>query len=134
MRNNEARFDLRCEWGEAGVIALASASDVIVVVDVLSFSTWVDIAVSRRGEILPFPERGPGAEEFAQRHRAALARSRGEGRYSPRCSMQAGRYQNSTVSLTGVRACRASDELLKATVDQGLPAPKVTASRSAVKC
>ena len=82
MRTVKARFDLSCEWGEAGVAALAPASDIVVVVDVLSFSTCVDIAVSRRGEILPYPHKGPEAEKFAQQHRAVLARSRGDGRFS----------------------------------------------------
>jgi 2-phosphosulfolactate phosphatase len=82
MRTGKARFDLGCEWGEAGVVALSPAFDVVVVVDVLSFSSCVDIAISRRGEILPYPDKGQGAKEFAEQHRAALARSRGEGRFS----------------------------------------------------
>ncbi len=82
MNTREATFDLGCEWGEAGVVALASGSDVAVIIDVLSFSTCVDVAVSRGGEILPYPLKGPGAERFAEEHRAALAQSRGEGRYS----------------------------------------------------
>src|SRR3972149_4737361 len=79
MNAREVAFDLGCEWGAAGVVALASVSDVVVVVDVLSFSTCVDIAVSRQGEFLPYPPRDPAAEQFAKKHHAALARARGRG-------------------------------------------------------
>ena len=82
MKTREAGFDLSCEWGNAGVLALASVSDVVVVVDVLSFSTCVDIAVSRGASVLPYPSQEPGAEEFAKKHHAALAGARGEGQYS----------------------------------------------------
>ena len=43
----------RCEWGPAAVTALAPA-DVTVVVDVFSFTTCVDVAVSRGATILPY--------------------------------------------------------------------------------
>ncbi len=82
MKTSEVKFDIRCEWGEAGVLALAPISEVVVVIDVLSFSTCVDIAVSRGGEILPCSARGLEAERIAKAHDAELARSRGEGRYS----------------------------------------------------
>ena len=82
MRTDKARFDVECEWGEAGAVALAPASDVIIVVDVLSFSTCVDVAVSRGAEILPYHSESPGRETFAEQHRAELAQSRGEGQYS----------------------------------------------------
>ena len=71
----------RCEWGAIGLDALAAA-DVIVVVDVLSFSTCVDIAVSRGGTVLPYSWKGDAASRFAREHGAELARARGEATYS----------------------------------------------------
>src|SRR5216684_6516630 len=71
----------RCEWGLAGVEALAPA-DVTIVVDVLSFTTCVDIATARGASILPYPWRDPSAAEFARAHRAELAEKRGQARYS----------------------------------------------------
>ena len=77
----------RCEWGEAGVAALASA-DVIIVVDVLSFMTCVDVAVSRGAAILPHrwihphPWQAPEAAEFARAHQAELAGKRRQAKYS----------------------------------------------------
>jgi len=50
---DQARFDVRCEWGLAGVKHLAPA-DVIVLVDVLSFTTSVTIAVSRAAVVYPY--------------------------------------------------------------------------------
>ena len=45
MYFDQAEYDLRCEWGMQGLLALAPDSDAVVIVDVLSFSTAVDIAV-----------------------------------------------------------------------------------------
>ncbi len=44
-----------CEWGLNGVHTLRERCAVLVIVDVLSFSTAVDIAVARGAEIVPFP-------------------------------------------------------------------------------
>jgi 2-phosphosulfolactate phosphatase len=71
----------RCDWGVVGHDALAPA-DVVVIVDVLSFSTCVDIAVSRGVAILPYAWKDDSVLAFARRHDAELAGSRGEGRYS----------------------------------------------------
>jgi hypothetical protein len=47
------RYGAPSEWGAVGLDALAPA-DVVIVVDVLSFSTCVDIALSRRLDLRPF--------------------------------------------------------------------------------
>ena len=43
-----------CEWGPRGIETLAPRARVFVIVDVLSFCTAVDIAVSRGGFVIPF--------------------------------------------------------------------------------
>jgi 2-phosphosulfolactate phosphatase len=75
-------FELRCEWGEAGARLLAASSDVVVIVDVLSFSTCVDVAVSRGAEILPHPPGSADLREFAERQGAEAAGARGGARFS----------------------------------------------------
>ncbi|MEV6604686.1 2-phosphosulfolactate phosphatase [Kutzneria sp. NPDC051319] len=56
MNNDVFRQDgyrLRLEWGADGVAALASSCAVLVVVDVLSFTTAVDVALNRGGRVVP---------------------------------------------------------------------------------
>jgi 2-phosphosulfolactate phosphatase len=76
-------FDVRCEWGLAGVERIAP-SGVIVVVDVLSFSTSVDVALSRGATILPYCWNDDSAAAYAREHSAELAshRKRASGKYS----------------------------------------------------
>ena len=59
-------YDLRCEWGPRGVAALAPISDVVIIVDVISFCTCVDIAVARGATVYPFGWGDEGAAGFAQ--------------------------------------------------------------------
>ena len=65
MTFDQQEFDIRCEWGEHGVAVLAPISDAIIIVDVLSFSTSVDIAVSRGAMIFPYRGRADTAAEYA---------------------------------------------------------------------
>ena len=77
----QADYACRCEWGPAGATALAAA-DVTIVVDVFSFTTCVDIATGRGGEILPYRWADPTAVEFARAHGAELAGKRRLTKYS----------------------------------------------------
>jgi 2-phosphosulfolactate phosphatase len=69
-------FDIRLEWGAAGVAALAGSCAVLVIVDVLSFSTAVDVAVGRGARILPLPWRDQRAAHAASAAGAVLAGAR----------------------------------------------------------
>lgn len=73
MYFDQQEFDVRCEWGERGVEVLAPISHVVIVVDVLSFSTSVDIAVGRGATVFPFSWKDDRAAEFAAAVRAELA-------------------------------------------------------------
>lgn len=78
----QAGFDVRCEWGLAGIEAFAPTSDVVVVVDVLSFTTCVAIATANGAVALPYRFRDETAPDFAARAGALLASSRGGHGYS----------------------------------------------------
>ena len=69
----QSGFDVRFEWGAEGAAALAPTSEIVVVVDVLSFCTAVDIAVARGASVFPFLWRDNRAAHFARQARAALA-------------------------------------------------------------
>ncbi len=61
-------------WGAAGARSLAAANDILVIVDVLSFSTSLTIAVDRGAQVWPFPWGTDGAEQFAREINTTLTR------------------------------------------------------------
>jgi 2-phosphosulfolactate phosphatase len=73
VRFRQAEFEVRCEWGLEGLRELGPVSGVVVVVDVLSFTTAIDVATARRGVILPYPLKGESAASYARTHNANLA-------------------------------------------------------------
>ena len=68
-------YDLRLEWGLDGVAALGEACAVLVVVDVLVFTTSVDIVLGRGGRVLPLAWRDDRAQEAARAAGATLTPS-----------------------------------------------------------
>lgn len=77
---NQAESEIRCEWGLRGLRELAPISDVVIIVDVLSFSTALDIGTSRGAIIFPYPLNGGSATAYAASLNAELASSnRGVG-------------------------------------------------------
>jgi 2-phosphosulfolactate phosphatase len=56
----QAGFDPRLEWAAEGAVLLARACPVLVVVDVLRFTTAVEVAVARGARVVP--RRWPGGE------------------------------------------------------------------------
>ncbi len=82
MKSHQANYNIRCEWGEGGVLGLSPTSDVVIIVDVLSFSTCVDIAVARGAAVYPYLWKDGRAGEFATAVDAELAAPRGAGGFS----------------------------------------------------
>jgi 2-phosphosulfolactate phosphatase len=79
---DQADYDLRCEWGSQGLLALSPISDAVVVVDVLSFSTAADIVVANGASVLPYRWKDASAAEFAREENAMLAGDRSHACYS----------------------------------------------------
>jgi len=81
MYSNQAAYRIRLGWGRAGLEYLAKA-EATVIIDVLSFTTSVDIAISRGAVVHPYAWRDNRAERFAFEQGASLARARGERGFS----------------------------------------------------
>jgi 2-phosphosulfolactate phosphatase len=77
-----------------GLFALQPAADAIVIVDVLSFSTAVDIALSNGAAVLPYRWKDDSAKQFAAEKGAVLADGRRAG----------GTYTLSPASLRSIPA------------------------------
>jgi 2-phosphosulfolactate phosphatase len=73
---DQSNFDIRCEWGFPGVRLVGGLADVLIIVDALSFSTSVDVAVSRGAIIFPYRWKEESAREYASELGAELAGTR----------------------------------------------------------
>lgn len=74
MYFDQSEYDIRFEWGLSGIQTLAPVSDVIIIVDVLSFTTCVDIVVENSGFVLPYQGKPEALKEFAAAHGALSAK------------------------------------------------------------
>lgn len=75
---NQTSYRVRFEWGAEGVRRLAPLSNVVVLIDVLSFTTCVEIAVSRDTMVFPYRYKDESAAVFAKSVNAILAKKRGK--------------------------------------------------------
>ncbi|MFQ4143573.1 2-phosphosulfolactate phosphatase [Chlorogloeopsis sp. ULAP02] len=73
---DQEEFEIRCEWGTKGASQLAPISDIIIIVDVLSFSTATEIATNNGAIIYPYQWRDDSALEYAKSVQAELSKSR----------------------------------------------------------
>lgn len=73
MIYNQHEYDIKLEWGLKGVEELSPVSDVIIIIDVLSFSTCVDVVVNNEGSVFPYRWKDSTAVDFAKSKDAVLA-------------------------------------------------------------
>ena len=73
---NQSEFDIRCEWGHQGINQLAPISDVVIIVDILSFSTAVEIATNKGATIFPYQWKDSSVNDYAKSIKAELAKKR----------------------------------------------------------
>ncbi len=91
-------YAVRLEWGLTGALAVLTGARVAIVVDVLSFTTSVALAVERGTAVLPYRWRDDSASAYAQERGAILAAGRREGLVDGRPSLSPA----SLMGLSGV--------------------------------
>jgi 2-phosphosulfolactate phosphatase len=77
--HGQAAYAVRFDWGPTGAAAIAAGADLAVVVDVLSFTTTMSVAVERGVTVFPYRWRDGTEEEYAAQRGAVLARGRSVG-------------------------------------------------------
>jgi 2-phosphosulfolactate phosphatase len=95
--HGQAAYRRRFDWGPTGARALvadARPGDVAVVVDVLSFTTTLSVAVEQGIAVYPYPWAERDAAAYAAERGAVLARGRREG-------LATGEVSLSPASFTG---------------------------------
>ncbi|MXY97401.1 MAG: hypothetical protein F4Z29_06535 [Gemmatimonadetes bacterium] len=85
MYFDQGSFDIRCEWGLEGLQELLPVSRAVVIIDVLSFSTSVDVSAANGALVYPYRSRDQSAAAYARSRNALMAnatREFGGGGYS----------------------------------------------------
>lgn len=76
---DQAGFDYRFDWGPNGLRTHAPHATVVVIVDVLRFTSAVSAAIDAGATVLPYRWENDGASDHAAAHDAVLAGSREHG-------------------------------------------------------
>jgi 2-phosphosulfolactate phosphatase len=76
--HRQSGHQVRFDWGLDGADAVSTADCLAVLVDVLSFTTTVSVAVDRGVEVHPYRWADETAAAYAEEHDAALAVGRSE--------------------------------------------------------
>ena len=74
MYFDQQEYDIRFEWGLIGLQTVAPQCEVVIIVDVLSFTTCVDIAVDRGAVVFPYNGAAADLPDFAAARNALYAR------------------------------------------------------------
>ncbi len=69
-------YRTRFDWGPSGADEIAAGAGFVVVVDVLSFTTTLSVAVEHGIAVMPYPWRDASAVTAAEQHDAELAVAR----------------------------------------------------------
>lgn len=120
--HGQAAYAVRLEIGPAGAAAVVAGfggDDVAVVVDVLSFTTTLGVAVERGIEVRPFAWQDERAAAYAREHDAVLAVGRFEA--SPSVEQRAPRAPRGQVTLSP--AAMLSGEAVEGVERLVLPSP-----------
>jgi len=64
---------VRCDWGQKGIEFLLEQTDVFILIDVLCFTTCVDVAVARGALVYPYVWNDLSSAEFVERTGATMA-------------------------------------------------------------
>lgn len=90
-------FSVRLEWGSAAIKQLGPEVDCIVVIDIMSFSTCVNIAVEQGAVVYPYPWGDETAQHYGNERGAAVASSK--RRFAGGWSLSPQSMLNTTVGL-----------------------------------
>ena len=122
----QREFAIRMEWGLRGAQEVTKDADWAVVVDVLSFTTTVSVALDQGAVVFPYPWRDESAQAFARRHAAALAVGRTKAGHADSAQREpdgAGRLVS--LSPVSIRAAPGLDRIV-------LPSPNGSALAAAL--
>lgn len=73
LAQGQGGYRVRFDWGPVGADVVASEAAFVAVVDVLSFTTTLTVAVEQGLRVLPYRWRDDSAVDVARRHGAMLA-------------------------------------------------------------